>query len=149
MEKEDISIPAISNCSSTDSQQVVINSLIVPVWLHHKDSPKREIMTYALLDEASDTTFIKSEVLKNLGLKGPEVKLNLSTMLGRQEIPVEKISGLAVETIDERVEIELPKTYDQIYLSEETKFRERRRQMSGNTFRRSPISCIHIKVAWT
>ena len=147
MEKEDISIPAISNCSSTDSQQVVINSLIVPVWLHHKDSPKREIMTYALLDEARDTTFIKSEVLKNLGLKGPEVKLNLSTMLGRQEI--EKISGLVVETIDERVEIELPKTYDQIYLSEETKFRERRRQMSGNTFRRSPISCIHIKVVWT
>ena len=87
MEKEDISIPAISNCSSTDSQQVVINSLIVPVWLHHKDSPKREIMTYALLDEARDTTFIKSEVLKNLGPKGPEVKLNLSTMLGRQEIP--------------------------------------------------------------
>ena len=106
-------------------------------------------MTYALLDEASDTTFIKSEVLKNLGLKGPEVKLNLPTMLGRQEIPVEKISGLVVETIDERVEIELPKTYDQIYLSEETKFRERRRQMSGNTFGRSPISCIHIKVAWT
>ena len=106
-------------------------------------------MTYALLDEARDTTFIKSEVLKNLGTKGPEVKLNLSTMLGRQQIPVEKISGLAVETIDERVEIELPKTYDQIYLSEETKFRERRRQMSGNTFRRSPISCIHIKVVWT
>ena len=90
------------------------------MWLHHKDSPKREIMTYALLDEASDTTFIKSEVLKNLGPKGPEVKLNLSTMLGRQEIPVEKISGLVVETIDERVKIELPKTYDQIYLSEET-----------------------------
>ena len=149
MEKEDSSIPAISNCSSTDSQRVVINSLIVPVWLHHKDSPKREIMTYALLDEASDTTFIKSEVLKNLGPKGPEVKLNLSTMLGRQEIPVEKISGLVVETIDERVKIELLKTYDQIYLSEETKFRERRRQMSGNTFRRSPISCIHIKVVWT
>ena len=149
MEKEDSSIPAISNCSSTDSQRVVINSLIVPVWLHHKDSPKREIMTYALLGEASDTTFIKSEVLKNLGLKGPEVKLNLATMLGRQEIHVEKISGLVVETIDERVEIELPKTYDQIYLSEETKFRERRRQISGNTFRRSPISCIHIKVAWT
>ena len=148
MEKEDISIPAISNSSSTDSKRVAINSLIVPVSLHHKASPKREIMTYALLDKASDTTFIKSEVRKNLGLKGPEVNLNLSTMLGRQEIPVEKISGLVVETIDERVEIELPKTYDQIYLSEETKFRERRRQMSGNTFRRSPISCIHIKEAW-
>ena len=68
-------------------------------------------MTYALLDEASDTTFIKSEVLKDLGLKGPEVTLNLSTMLGRQEIAVEKISGLVVERIDKRVEIELPKTY--------------------------------------
>ena len=83
------------------------------MWLHHKDSPKWEITTYALLEleEVSDTTFIKSEVLKNLGLKGPEVKLNLSTMLRQQEIAVEKISGLVVDRIDKRMEIELPKTY--------------------------------------
>ena len=33
----------------------------------------------------------------------------MSTKLGRQEIPVEKISGLLVERIDKGVELELPK----------------------------------------
>ena len=37
--------------------------MIVPVWLHHKDNPEREVLVYALLDEASDSTFIKSETL--------------------------------------------------------------------------------------
>ena len=85
--------------------------MIVPVWLHHKDSPDKEVLVYALLDDASDSTFIKSETLRDLGLKGPEVKLNLYTMLGREEICVEKISGLVVKRMDKRVEIELPKLY--------------------------------------
>ena len=85
--------------------------MIVPVWLQHKDSPQKEVMVYALLDDASDTTFIKSETLRDLGLKGPEIKLNLFTVLGKEEISVEKISGLVVKRIDKRVEIELPKAY--------------------------------------
>ena len=36
------------------------NSMIIPVWLHHKDNPHREILVFALLDDASDTTFTKS-----------------------------------------------------------------------------------------
>ena len=82
----------------------------MPVWLHHKESPEREVMTYGLLDEASDTTF-KLDILRNLGLNGPEIKLSLFTMLGREEISVEKMSGLVVQQMDKRVEIELPKTY--------------------------------------
>lgn len=106
---------AISNCSSVchsvGERNSVTNSLIVPVWLHHKDSPQREVMVYALLDDASDTTFIKAKTLCDLGLKGTEVKLNLFTMLGREEITVEKLTGLVVKRVDKRVEIELPKTY--------------------------------------
>ena len=74
--------------------------MTVPVWLHHKDSPDKEVLGYALLDDASDSTFIKSETLHDLGLKGPEVKLNLYTMLGREEICVEKVSGLVVKRMD-------------------------------------------------
>ena len=98
-------------CHTVGEGSNVTNSMIVPVWLHHKDSPDKEVLVYALLDDASDSTFIKSETLRDLGLKGPEVKLNLYTMLGREEICVEKVSGLVAKRMDKRVEIELPKLY--------------------------------------
>jgi len=87
------------------------NSMIIPVWLHHKDNPQREILVFALLDDASDTTFIKSQTLRDLGLCGPEIKLNLHTMLGKEEITVERMNDLVVKRVDKRVEVELPKTY--------------------------------------
>ncbi|XP_015776464.1 PREDICTED: uncharacterized protein LOC107354491 [Acropora digitifera] len=105
---------AVSNCSSvchSIGERGSITNSIVPVWICHKDSPQREVMVYALLDEASDTTFIKLKTLRDLGLTGTEVKLNLFTMLGKEEITVEKTSGLVVKRIDKRVKIELPKTY--------------------------------------
>ena len=98
-------------CHTVGEGNSVTTSMIIPVWLHHKDNPDKEVLVYALLDDASDSTFIKSETLRDLGLKGPEIKLNLYTMLGKEEICVEKISGLVVKRIDKRVEIELPKLY--------------------------------------
>ena len=100
-----------SVCHTVGEMNSVTTSMIVPVWLQHKDSPDREVLVYALLDEASDSTFIKSETLRDLGLNGPEIKLNLFTMLGKEEIYFEKICGLVVQRIDNRVEIELPKSY--------------------------------------
>ena len=68
--------------------------MIIPVWLLHKDRPQSEVLVYALLDNASDTTFVKSSVLKKLGVEGPEVNLKLYTMHGRTEIPVQKVDGI-------------------------------------------------------
>ena len=103
-------VQAVSNCAST-SDVTVVNSMILPVWLHHKDRPQSEVLVYALLDNASDTTFVKSSVLKKLGVEGPEVNLKLYTMHGRTEIPVQKVDGLMVERFDKGVQIELPKVY--------------------------------------
>lgn len=66
---------------------------------------------YALLDNASDTTFIKTSTLKDLSVEGPELKLKLYTMHGNAEIPVQKVDGLVVERFNKRVQIELPKAY--------------------------------------
>jgi len=101
---------AVSNCANAPDSNV-INSLIIPVWLHHKDRPQSEVLVYALLDNASDTTFVKSSILKKLGVEGPGVNLKLYTMHGRTEIPVQKVEGLMVERFDKRVQIELPKVY--------------------------------------
>ena len=102
---------AVSNCASTGLGVTVINSMILPVWLHHKDRPETEVLVYALLDNASDTTFIKTSTLRNLGVEGPELKLKLYTMHGNTEIPVQKVDGLMVERFDKKVKIELPKAY--------------------------------------
>ena len=86
--------------------------MILPVWLlYHKDQPERSVQVYTLLDNASDTTFIKSSILKNLGVEGPEMILKLYTMHGQADIPVQKTDGLVVESLDGTARIELPKTY--------------------------------------
>jgi len=72
---------AVSNCANAPISNV-INSMVIPVWLHHKDHP--QVLVYVLLDNASDTTFVKSSVLKKLGVEGPEVNLKLYTMHGRR-----------------------------------------------------------------
>ena len=101
--------PAITNC--TNATETVTNSMILPVWLYHKDQPERSVQVYTLLDNASDTTFIKSSVLKNLGVEGPEMILKLYTMHGEADVPVQKIDGLVVESLDGTAPIELSKTY--------------------------------------
>ena len=71
---------------------------------------------YALLDEASDTTFVKTTITEKLGVRGIDTQLILSTTLGREEIPVSKEEGLIVQRIDRRVQVELQRTFtrDQI-----------------------------------
>ena len=84
---------------------------IVPVVLYHKDNPSKEIKTYALLDDASDTRFVTNKVKSELGVEGVDTSLNLSTMHGRKVIPVSRIDGLMVERPDRRTQVQLPKAY--------------------------------------
>ena len=79
--------------------------------LFHKDNIEKAIKVYAPLDDASNTTFVTTQVQRELGIKGVQTSLDLSTMLGRQRIVVERIDGLVVQRLDKRTEIELPKTY--------------------------------------
>ena len=87
------------------------HSLIVPVWLHHQDNPKGKVKVYALLDEQSDACFIKESTLTALGVDGPEVNLELSTVLGQKTITSKKVTGLTVRGVNETTEIILPRTY--------------------------------------
>ena len=50
-------------------------SMIVPVYISHRDNPDVETLVYCLLDSQSDTTFIRSDVARSLGIKGRQVKL--------------------------------------------------------------------------
>ena len=87
------------------------HSLIVPVWLHHQNNPEDKIKVYALLDEQSDACFIRESTLNTLGVDGPEIHLELSTVLAQKTITSKKITGLSVRGINETIDIPPPRTY--------------------------------------
>ena len=102
--------PSVSLTSHIESA-VITNSKIVPVFVSHHNHPEKEAKVYALLDDASDTTFVTTKVQQALGIKGIETELTLSTMFGKEVISVSRIDGLIAERLDRRVKVELPKSY--------------------------------------
>ena len=79
--------------------------------LFHEDNPDKEVRVYAFLDDATDTTFVTTQVQHALGIKGVQTSLNLSTMLGREMLPIQRVEGLIVKRLDKQVQVELPKAY--------------------------------------
>ena len=84
--------------------------MILPVWLYYERDPHHEIMVCALLDPASNGTFINSDISKKLGLNGADVQLNLNTMHGTEQISTKKVTGLIVEDFGRTPQIDLPKS---------------------------------------
>ena len=67
-------------------------------------------MVYALLDPASNGTFVKNDTEKKLGIDGTEVNLNLITMHGTEMILTQKITVLVIENLERNTQIRLPNT---------------------------------------
>ena len=90
---------AVSSKSTFKEQEPECTSMIVPVWISKPDS-KDEILTYALLDTQSDSSYILESTASSIGLQGEEVKLSLSTMTAKdtkiisQQIKNIKIRGI-------------------------------------------------------
>ena len=57
---------------------------------------EKEELVYALLDDQSDACFIRDDVVKRLAVRGPDVQLKLSTVLGKNVVTCQKVSGLVV-----------------------------------------------------
>ena len=92
--------------------EVSKSSMILPVWISHKDHPENERLVYAMLDTQSDTTFILDDTCDSLGLDGPSIKLLLSTMLAENQlVGSRKIEGLVVRGYDNEIRIPLPTTF--------------------------------------
>ena len=76
---------AVTQSSSSTSN-------IVPAFLSSVKEPHRELLTYAILDTQSDSTFILEDLLKELNVKAPSVQLKLSTMTAVNTIISSKIA---------------------------------------------------------
>ena len=83
--------PLVSILTSHVESTVITNSKIVPIFVSHRDDPKKEAKVYVLLDDASDTTFITTKAQQALGIEGVETELALSTMSGKEVISVSRI----------------------------------------------------------
>ena len=100
-----------STCNATGTTDTITNSMTVPVRMHHQNNPERQVVIYALLDPASNGTFIKESILKELQINGIETQLKLNTMHGSEVVPTRRVGGLIMERMDREVHIELPKAY--------------------------------------
>ena len=89
----------LSDVRTADSS--CMHSLIVPVWIHHRNNPNGKLLTYALLDEQSDACFVKEDLVRRLDVNGPEVELKLSTVLAERVIKSRRIEGLVVRGYNE------------------------------------------------
>ena len=101
----------IEVCDLKKHAECYSHSLIVPVWLHHKQGPQDKELVYALLDDQSDACFIKDKVLEKLRVNGPQVQLKLSKVQAVEVVTCKKIDGLTVQGLNEATSIRLPGVY--------------------------------------
>ncbi|XP_028417148.1 uncharacterized protein LOC114543600 [Dendronephthya gigantea] len=100
-------------CSITEAGDVPVSMGVVLVWLFHKSKPENKVKVYALLDNGSGGTFIKTETMNRLGINGENTTLVLTTMHGTQEIETRVVNGLvAVNYQQEDVSVDLPRSYE-------------------------------------
>ena len=87
-------------------------SMIIPVYVHHESCPKKEILIYCMLDTQSDSSFIRSDIMKKLDISGQPINLSLSTMdRSNQIVPSKKVTGLKVRGLRCSDVIDIPQAY--------------------------------------
>ena len=96
---EEATSSCTNTCNATRAIDAITNSMIVPVRVHHRTNPKRQVVVYALLDPASNGTFIKESILEDLPVDGTETQLQLNTMHGSEVVPTRRITGLNVKSM--------------------------------------------------
>ena len=102
----------------------VISMCVVQVEVWHKDNADNRLTVYALLDECSQGTFIKDDILEKLNVSNLEhTTIRVDTAIGNKEDQAIAVDGLVVgcvpshATVYGKAEVELPCTYSRPYLA--------------------------------
>ena len=102
---------AVSCRTNANNETKIMNSMVVPVQLYHRDTPEKIMRTYALLDNQSNACFIAQELLDELKAPAEQVDLKLSTMLAESCVQSHLVQDLVVSDINSQTEVALPGTY--------------------------------------
>ena len=100
----------VSLCTN-DQEMCRRSTMVVPVYVSSQ-SNSRSVLTYALLDTQSDTSFISEELCDKLAVKGTDTQLLLSTMTAENDVMhCKRVCGLNVQPFDKGVMIPLPNLF--------------------------------------
>eukprot|EP00057_Strongylocentrotus_purpuratus_P017851 XP_011672325.1 PREDICTED: uncharacterized protein LOC105442158 [Strongylocentrotus purpuratus] len=91
-------------------------SMIVPVWVAAEQAPSSEILTYALLDTQSDSSFILDEVAQALKAKQQPIRLKLSTMTSSSNIDCSVTSSILVRGMMSPSQLKIGKCYTRDFI---------------------------------
>ena len=75
---------------------------IVLLQIFHQDDPTIRIPTYAVLDDQSTDVFVTDALLERLDVDGPEITLDVNTIVGVNSIRTRKVTGLCVQDVEGR-----------------------------------------------
>ena len=93
------------------SQGQSTSGMIVPVYLSTATSPDSEVLTYALLDTQSDTTFVLSNIGDMIQPTKHRSTLKLSTLTSTSYAECFKYNDLQIRGFNSDMRIPLPSTY--------------------------------------
>lgn len=98
-------------------QHTSATSSIVPVLVSSKSEPQREVLTYALLDTQSDSTFILEDIVTELNVDTQSVQLKLSTMTAVDAvIASEIVNGLQICGLTSEFSVQLQQAYTRNFI---------------------------------
>ncbi len=88
-------------------------TMIVPIWLSAKEHINREILTYAILDNQSDSTLVTEALATRLNSHMTPVRLRVKTLTTPCSIPEQSnlVDGLVIRGMNQRKRITIPKAY--------------------------------------
>lgn len=93
------------------------SAMIVPVWVSHKDRPHDEVLTYAMLDTQSSSTFMLDSLFETLKCPATKTKLTLTTLTSKKETTDSlKITDLRVRGYRLDKKLALPPTYTRQFI---------------------------------
>ncbi|XP_049419820.1 uncharacterized protein LOC125880984 [Epinephelus fuscoguttatus] len=99
------------------TQHASATSSIVPVLVSSTTDPQREILTYALLDTQSDSTFMLEDLAVELNVNTEPVQLKLSTMTAVNTVIASKTaSGLQVRGLNSEAHIQIQQAYTRDFI---------------------------------
>ena len=86
-------------CASVNAklEAEVTSMCIVAVWVGHNSSSKM-VKTYAMLDNCSQGSFIKEEIIEGLGITGRKLKLSLKKLTGEKSEELAAVNGLVFKS---------------------------------------------------
>ena len=77
----------------------VLSMCVVSVWVSHRNSRKM-VKAYTMLDNCNQGSFIKDEIIEDLGMSGRKLKQSLKTLTGEKSEDTEAVDGLIISAID-------------------------------------------------